>query len=541
MLNTPIASSTAALNDLNQALNSASLTVLRPLPSSLDVPNLVSSQRSANLVFIDAALPDVQTLLAGVSPTDEVYLLNPNGNEMAQITSVLAGRSGIQSLQIFSHGSDGALQLGNTSLNTANLIDYAGVLQSWAGSLSADADILLYGCNLATDGIGQSFVSQIAALTGADVAASTDLTGSMALGGNWNLEFSTGSIEASNFLSDWAQTAYQNVLATYDVTTIADSGAGSLRQAILNANGTAGLDTINILVGNTITLTTGELVISDDTTINGNGVIVSGNNSSRVFFVNSGTVSLQNLTVANGRAQGGSGGSSGAGGGGAAGMGGGLFINAGSVSLNTVNFSNNQAVGGAGGAGGRDFYGGGGGGIGGNGGDGSELNRLGGTGGNGGALGGIPGAGGTVSNNGTAGDSGAGGGGGGFGGSGIGNFGGSGGFGGGGGGGGYGNGDFGGSGGAGGFGGGGGGGAGPFDGRSGGLGGSFGGSGGSSGSYGGGGGGGAGLGGAIFLRSGTLNLTTVSFTSNSATGGAGGSGARGSAETDTDAAPGSNG
>lgn len=330
------------------------------------------------------------------------------GDAVAQITQVLSGYSNISSVAIFSHGSEGALQLGSSSLNSANLMDYTGLLQSWSSALTEDADLLLYGCDVAADAIGQTFVSQLANLTGADVAASTNLTGSSALGGNWMLEFSTGSIEASEFLTDWAQAAYQNVLATFTVSNTNDSGAGSLRQEILDANAAAGADTINITAGGTITLGS-ELVISDDTTINGNGATISGNNASRVFFVSSGTVTLQNLTIANGKAQDGSGGTpnAGSGGGGAAGLGGGLFINAGSVSLSNVSFTGNQAVGGAGGAAGFDglISGGGGGGIGGNG-AGSTTN-MGGNGGGGGALGGAGGAGG-FNTPGAAGGSGAG-------------------------------------------------------------------------------------------------------------------------------------
>jgi hypothetical protein len=181
--------------------------LLAPAPfttttNPLDLPSHLSLHRSSSLVFIDAALPDLQTLVAAANPSAEVYLLNPAGDALAQISTVLAGRSQIDSVQIVSHGSNGALQLGSTSLNSTTLLDYAGILQSWSSSLSADADLLFYGCNLAADSTGQSFVNQIAALTGADVAASTDLTGSAALGGDWDLEFSTGSIEASEFLSD---------------------------------------------------------------------------------------------------------------------------------------------------------------------------------------------------------------------------------------------------------------------------------------------------------------------------------------------------
>src|SRR6478672_4621538 len=61
--------------------------------------------------------------------------------------------------------------------------------------------------------------------------------------------------------------------ATFTVTTAADSGVGSLRQAILDANGAAGADTIafNITGGgvHTIALATALPAISSPATIDG--------------------------------------------------------------------------------------------------------------------------------------------------------------------------------------------------------------------------------------------------------------------------------
>jgi VCBS repeat-containing protein len=177
-----------------------------------------------HLAFVDAGLADVQTLVAGLSPETVVYALNPAGDELGQMSQVLAGYQNVSSIQIFSHGSDGALQLGHSRLNATNLMDYAGLLQSWSSSLAAGADLLLYGCDLAADATGQNFVRQIAALTGADVAASTDLTGNAALGGNWNLEFRTGSIERDAYLTAPGQQVYQGLLALTEDTSIALPG-----------------------------------------------------------------------------------------------------------------------------------------------------------------------------------------------------------------------------------------------------------------------------------------------------------------------------
>src|SRR5262245_26992888 len=94
--------------------------------------------------------------------------------------------------------------------------------------------------------------------------------------------------------------------STFTVTTKLDAGAGSLRQAVLDANGKLGSDTIVFAKGvnGTITLTSGELLISGSVTINGPGAAqlsVSGNDSSRVFDMTSGlNVAINGLTITHG-------------------------------------------------------------------------------------------------------------------------------------------------------------------------------------------------------------------------------------------------
>lgn len=88
-----------------------------------------------------------------------------------------------------------------------------------------------------------------------------------------------------------------------------DSGAGSLRQAIADNNASVGTNSIifsNIVTG-TITLTSGQLSISKNLTIIGPGanvLTVSGNQASRVFYVNNTTAIISGLTVRNGSATG---------------------------------------------------------------------------------------------------------------------------------------------------------------------------------------------------------------------------------------------
>lgn len=90
--------------------------------------------------------------------------------------------------------------------------------------------------------------------------------------------------------------------ATKTVTTLADSGPGSLRLAISNA--TSG-DTITFSVGGTIVLTSGELRINTNLTIIGPGatnLAISGNNSSGVFSIGRGgvTSSIFGITIRDG-------------------------------------------------------------------------------------------------------------------------------------------------------------------------------------------------------------------------------------------------
>ena len=99
----------------------------------------------------------------------------------------------------------------------------------------------------------------------------------------------------------------RTVPAVFHVTTLADGGAGSLRDAVARADARPGADVIVFGEGltGTIALTGGELDITDDVKVNGPGadrLTVSGGNVSRVFKVETGeAVSISGLTIAGGQ------------------------------------------------------------------------------------------------------------------------------------------------------------------------------------------------------------------------------------------------
>jgi hypothetical protein len=93
--------------------------------------------------------------------------------------------------------------------------------------------------------------------------------------------------------------------STLTVLNLNDGGAGSLRAAVATAGNGDIIDFASGLHG-TITLTTGQLALSDSVTINGPGankLSVSGNNHSRMFDISgSASVNISGLTLTNGKA-----------------------------------------------------------------------------------------------------------------------------------------------------------------------------------------------------------------------------------------------
>ncbi|WP_058642362.1 tandem-95 repeat protein [Pseudacidovorax intermedius] len=290
-------------------------------------------QASANeIAFVDLSLPDAAGMVADLRQQQaagrpiEVVTIGADEDGLAVMSGALAGRSGLDAVHVLAHGSDGRLQLGTSVLDAAALLQRAPEVAGWSAALAPGADLLLYGCDLAGTTVGQSLVQDIADLTGADVAASTDLTGAAERGGDWTLEYTTGGpIHAASAVSAAEQASWQGLMATYTVTSVLDQGVvpGTLRWAIDQANAQAGTDTIVFAVDGTFSLAglpllasqsedgnaSGDLDITDSVEIVGNGAgrtIIDGGGQDRVFDVRGGSVTLSGMTIQNGAsAQGG--------------------------------------------------------------------------------------------------------------------------------------------------------------------------------------------------------------------------------------------
>jgi hypothetical protein len=214
------------------------------------------------VVFVDSGVEGHEQLVKDLSSREpegrslEVVLLDPGRDGVEQITETLARSQDLDAVHIVSHGSEGAVQLGSVSLSAGTLAAHADLMASWGNALASDADILFYGCDLAGGESGAAFVDSLAQLTGADVAASVDLTGSALLGGDWDLEYHSGAIETglafgAEVQQRWTATlaAPVSVLDDWTAGLTHDVSAGTDRLLIFSVSAEDGASPIGSITG----------------------------------------------------------------------------------------------------------------------------------------------------------------------------------------------------------------------------------------------------------------------------------------------------
>ncbi|MEG4070563.1 DUF4347 domain-containing protein, partial [Microcoleus sp. Pol11C2] len=228
------------------------------------MPNLNNQVSPSAIAFIDTLVENYQSLVAGVKAGTEVVVLDGNRDAIDQITEILGDRSNIDSIHIISHGSSGSLQLGDVRFSLDDIECDRQDLQQWfspqTDSIGQNRpNILLYGCCVAAGETGKAFVKRLSQLTGARVAASENLTGSVTKGGDWELEVRTGKIETPLVFAPEVLAGYEYVLNTFGAAT--NIGAGTNPYGIATGDfdldgkpdlavTNQGSDTVSILLGN---------------------------------------------------------------------------------------------------------------------------------------------------------------------------------------------------------------------------------------------------------------------------------------------------
>ncbi|MBF0185877.1 MAG: DUF4347 domain-containing protein, partial [Magnetococcales bacterium] len=220
----------------------ATLTVTQT-DGTINVPgvNKVPAVGKKRILFVDPRVPDYGTLLNSLDSDVRVVILNEDQDGIAQISTALADQKDVSSIHILSHGSPGSLELGATTLSSANLSRCSSEIRNWSNALTPDADLLLYGCDVAVGDTGADFVQELSRLTGADVAASTNKTGDTVLGGDWNLEDHFGTIEAESIVTNGVAANYHFLLTSGPIAEPLNGDYGNTTDTAtsLSANQTA--------------------------------------------------------------------------------------------------------------------------------------------------------------------------------------------------------------------------------------------------------------------------------------------------------------
>jgi VCBS repeat-containing protein len=165
------------------------------LLESLESRQLLTAELGGSVVFVGNDV-DQRDAVAAIFADAEVITLDASRSGIDQVSEILAARSGLSSVQFFTHAQDGALRLGTSTLDSAALKALSRQIAAWGKSLSDTGDLVLWGCDVAATGTGASFVNDLARLTGADVAASTDRTGPASRHADWLLEYRVGKVES---------------------------------------------------------------------------------------------------------------------------------------------------------------------------------------------------------------------------------------------------------------------------------------------------------------------------------------------------------
>ncbi|WP_188262305.1 DUF4347 domain-containing protein, partial [Azospirillum tabaci] len=246
-----------------------------------------------SVVFVDTSVSDYQALLKDIAPDAKVVLLDPQQEALGQMAKALSGMSGLDSVQVVSHGNQGHLYIAGRAYWADGLANRGQDLQAIGAALKPGGDLLFYACNVGAGQAGQDFVQTIHRLTGADVAVSSDETGN-ATGQNWTLEVQSGAIEAAVPFARASMETFSGRLGTVVVTSATGTAAGSLNHAIVNAAAGDVIEFSSALTSGTVSLSgatptnivtasTQSFTINGD--VNGDGIAditISGANTGNV-------------------------------------------------------------------------------------------------------------------------------------------------------------------------------------------------------------------------------------------------------------------
>ena len=254
------------------------------------------SDRSNTVVFIDSRVEDIEHLTAGLLPGNEGILVEASQDGILQIAEWLKSRHGLDAIHIVTHGGPGQILLGTSVLNIHTMKNYLSSLHAIGKSLKPNGDILLYGCEVGRGKDGATFVSYLADITGADVAASRNKTGHALQGGDWILELQKGTVLTHPAFTPETLLSYKYVLETMTFSSGA-SHLGFTFSGFSSDNSTIWI--ANLVIPARITKTSGKFNVTSfeygtiaGSYAEGNVIEVTSDLGHSQTYTGSGTLSL---------------------------------------------------------------------------------------------------------------------------------------------------------------------------------------------------------------------------------------------------------
>ena len=224
------------LGRLGRALAPASFVVNAQLEISR-IGSLGDTAGGAHaVVFFESAVTGYQVLRQGLSAGADAVLLDSAGDGVREMAAFLAGYHNLGAVGIVAHGAPGAVTLGTATLDAPSLGGYARELTALASALGVGGELDLWSCDVAAGLEGTSLVRDLAAATGAGVAASDHLVGPAAQGGAWQLDVKVAGARGESPFSAAALGAFPGLLSAWSPAA-ALATARSGQTATLLSNG----------------------------------------------------------------------------------------------------------------------------------------------------------------------------------------------------------------------------------------------------------------------------------------------------------------
>ncbi|MES2582647.1 MAG: DUF4347 domain-containing protein [Pseudomonadota bacterium] len=195
--------------------------------SSGDLDIVTGNATVRELVVVDSAVPDKALLHSGLRPGVQMVEIDSTRPGLPQLVQALKQHKNLSAVHVVSHAEAGVLLLGSSRITAESVRDELTTLTALRETVRPGGDLLFYGCDLAAGTDGGALLDIVQQQTGLDVAASSNLTGSKVLGGDWELEIRRGSIESTLAFSDKALADFSHVLTASNGTKNFTGWSGS--------------------------------------------------------------------------------------------------------------------------------------------------------------------------------------------------------------------------------------------------------------------------------------------------------------------------